>query len=308
VSGLDHVEKVVAGAFHTCALRDDHTVWCWGENADGQLGDPSFTSSARWTPAVVPNLSEVTSLALGFGSTCVTSSGAVLCWGNNLHEVVAPSGSSVRSPRRREGLGYAIEVVSRWGANCVCAVMELEGFLRCWGYNGEGAFGDGTTRSSWAPVQAMGRRPRSVALGDYTTCTAEMNGDVYCFGSNGGHALGTGEDARRRSTPQRLTGLSGAVQVSAGRNSTCAVLSTGEVYCWGEWEGGMVRPDRQRSGTPTPSKLEGLADVVQMTGAYEDGCAVSRDHSLRCWGVNVSGTVGDGTTDFRPEVTLVLAP
>ena len=138
------VQQIVAGESHTCALTTAGAVQCWGNNGNGQLGDGSTTG--RTTPVAVPGLgSGVTALAAGGLHTCaLTTAGAVQCWGYNDYGQLGDGSATHRNtPVAVQGLGSGVTALAA-GAYHTCA-LTTAGAAQCWGNNGYGQLGDGST-------------------------------------------------------------------------------------------------------------------------------------------------------------------
>lgn len=241
VTGLPGPASDVQGADDfTCALLDQR-VYCWGNNDNGKLGDGTTTSHKAATVVVETNgfLDGVKAFGTQFDHSCaVKTSGATWCWGH--HDYGAALGNSSVSdfsPKAVpvQGLPGAAENVGVGGGH-VCAVVD--GGLWCWGGGADGQLGDGKTAASVAPVRVTG-------LGDGVTLVATSrgfegdstcavrSGQLWCWGAGTYFRLGDGQTSPR-STPNRVTTLPATVtQLAGGAFHWCAVLATGEVWCWG---------------------------------------------------------------------------
>ena len=146
------VIAVTAGDGHTCAVTRAGAVWCWGDNRAGQLGDG--TTTTRPTPVAVSGLGDsvVVAVAAGWGHTCaVTSAGAVLCWGSNADGQLGDGTTTDRlTPVVVSGLGNGAAAIAA-APRHTCAVT-CAGGVWCWGWNGSGQLGDGTTTDALTPV------------------------------------------------------------------------------------------------------------------------------------------------------------
>ena len=155
VAGLGTVRNtpVGAGINHSCAINAANRVLCWGTNASGQLGDG--TTPTRLTPVPVSGLNlDVVSLSTNYSQNCaVTSAGAVRCWGYNNNGQLGDGSTTNRLvPVAAAGLTAGItDVTLSWSHSCA---LTSAGYSRCWGSNAVGTFGDGTTNSSYVPVEA----------------------------------------------------------------------------------------------------------------------------------------------------------
>ena len=193
VAGLGSgVADISAGFAHTCAVKTDGSVWCWGDNASGQIGDNSNTP--RLTPAQVTSLGgPAAEVSANNSFTCARrTDGTLWCWGGNTDgELGDGSTTSSLVPNQVASLGNAVAEVSA-GDNGACA-RKTDNSLWCWGSNLEGNVGDGTTlrRLIPVPVTALGNSVVEVSMGVHT-CARELNGTVWCWGHNASGQLGDG--------------------------------------------------------------------------------------------------------------------
>src|SRR5437879_6216812 len=215
VVGLSNAVAVAARGYHSCALLlGDGTVWCWGRNVDGQLGngtrapvDCSPGSCGSSTPVRVGGITGAAAVIAGFYHTCaLLGDGTVQCWGRNAEGQLG-DGSSIgtRAPTRVIGITGALAVSG--GFQHTCALLS-DGTVQCWGRNAEGQLGDGTTTSSSTPVRVGGVTGAvAVSAGILHTCALLANGTVKCWGAvgNGFGQLGNGATTGS-STPVTVTG------------------------------------------------------------------------------------------------------
>ena len=209
---------VAAGDSHSCAILRGGRVKCWGDNRYGQLGDG--TTHRRLTPVDVSGLSRgVTALSLGGRHSCAIVGRVVKCWGGNLFGQVGDGTTRRRLVAVRvagvRGDATAIAV----GDGHSCALTAMSG-LSCWGYNGWGQLGDGTTIDRPRPVGISGLRHgvTAVAAGARHTCVRTTTGNVKCWGFNTFAQLGDGTSFDRL-RPVYVTGLGAATL-------TLSILST----------------------------------------------------------------------------------
>lgn len=289
-----------------CALRCDGSVWCWGVNTHGQLGDE--TTVSRSTPVRVRGLGgPATAIGAGYAHACAVVRGEVRCWGRNLSGALGDGTRTDRSaPVTVQGLGgVAVAVVG--GGLHTCALLE-GGALRCWGANDRGQLGDGTDidRSTPRAVVALDEAAVQLALGQYSTCARLANGEVRCWGFNTFGTLGDGTRSHR-SAPRRVELPEAARDLSLAANHVCAALASGEAWCWGYNVDGALG-DQGTTMRLRPVAARGLSGVVGVAAGGRHTCARSEEGRVRCWGGNERGQLGDGTTTRALQPVDVLDP
>ncbi|MBK9443457.1 MAG: RCC1 repeat-containing protein [Comamonadaceae bacterium] len=227
------VTAVATGQYHTCAIINNGSTQCWGQNYRGQLGIGTLTEFDYRTVPQTSTVSGASALAAGAEFSCAIVAGAVKCWGSNLsgqlgngvteaqpvHVVAIPVGANATAISSRQDHG--------------CAVVN--GAVKCWGHNPSGQLGDGTTLARATPVGVSGlvSGATAVAAGGEHSC-AIVAGAVKCWGSNARGQLGSGGPATPQTTPVNVAGLTtGVTAIAAGSEHTCA-LKGGQVSCWGD--------------------------------------------------------------------------
>ena len=300
---------VAAGRNHTCAVRANGTVACWGDNDFGQIGDGTFGVD-RLVPVTVPGLTHVVALTAGDAHTCALRvTGRVHCWGHNgsgqlgigttvnsVSPVMIPTLTSVKAISAGGGIA----------GSHTCALLA-NSTLRCWGANANGQIGDGTTQQRLSPVVVFGQTSMvAIAAGELHTCALTSTGGVRCWGSNTNGQLGddTQIDHIR---PDDVKGMVFAVALTTGNLHTCALRANASVWCWGE---NLLGQLGNSSTTSSAFRVELLSDLVKnrtvaIAGGFGHTCAVTFSGGARCWGDNSVGQLGNATTISSTTPTVV---
>ena len=189
----------VATATHSVYLRNDGTVWAWGRNSNGQLGDG--TTIDRLTPVQVSGLSSMAAIAAGYDHTvALRNDGTVWAWGNNSNGQLGDGTTTDRlTPVQVSGLSDANVVIIAAGYDHAVALRN-DGTVWAWGSNSNGQIGNGTQTDSTTPVQVSGLSSVTyIAAGVKDTVSLRNDGPVWAWGSNSNGQLGDG------TTTDRLT-------------------------------------------------------------------------------------------------------
>jgi alpha-tubulin suppressor-like RCC1 family protein len=249
VPGLDRVVQLSASSQLTCALREDATVWCFGE-----LRSEGGVRSA--VPVRFEGLAGVAQVGLGPEHHCVLlTDGTARCWGSNLRGQLGDGTTIDRStPTPVLGLTGAVELAV--GASFSCARLR-DGTVSCWGYNGGGTLGVGSTAEAvTTPAPVVGLRGVSrVAAGEFHACALHGDGAVACWGSRRWSQIGDGfsgiGEHQTQPSPVTVPSLVGVRRLAVGRRHSCALLGSGAAWCWGEsYGGGLGTGTNQSHASP----------------------------------------------------------
>jgi len=234
VSGFSGIVAVAAGESHSVALKSDGTVWAWGLNAYGQLGDG--TTAQKTSPvqvgAGVNGFSGIVAIAAGqYFTLALKSDGTVWGWGNNGYGQLGNATTTNSSIPVKSGTVYDVVAIAAGQQHGVA--LRADGTVRDWGYNAYGQLGNGTTNISYVAVQATGvANARAVAAGQNHTLALKNDGTVMAWGYNNNGQLGDGTTIGRLASVL-VNGLAGATSVSGGNHSLAVAPHNGVLLFWG---------------------------------------------------------------------------
>jgi alpha-tubulin suppressor-like RCC1 family protein len=222
---------LTAGFWHSCALTTAEAAYCWGSNLDGALGDGTTTTPRTPTSVATPAGVTFAAVTAGGNHTCgVTAMGVAYCWGENTYGGLGDGTTQQRTTPVlvQAPPGVAFVAVSAGGEH-TCG-LTARGAAYCWGLNGQGQLGDGTTTNRPTPVVVTAQPEISfvtVDAGGFRTCGVAASGATYCWGR------GVFVNGIDRTTPVVVTTPAGVTFATVGVGSwqICALTALGAAYC-----------------------------------------------------------------------------
>jgi alpha-tubulin suppressor-like RCC1 family protein len=298
---------------HACVLLADGTIRCWGNNIWGALGNGTAVDWALERPVPVPvpvvGISTATAVDTGSGHTCaLLADRTVRCWGSNrFGQVGHPSIPGTQDPPQPHpapvqvpGIATANAVAA--GGSLTCALLA-DRTVSCWGGSGHSYPGGGDHRAY--PVEGI-TDVTAITAGDIHACGLLADHRVQCWNYMN---YGPIRDEMGAQLPLPVPAIDDAVAITAGLRHTCALLGDHTIRCWGRNDQGQLgNPTNADTETPVtiPVAVTGISDAIAIAAAGEHTCAQLADHTLRCWGANGAGQLGNGT--LSSEYTANIAP
>ncbi len=298
---------VAAGWGHTCAVTNIGDVYCWGNNEYAQSG---YAPSGSWNlPVRIPGLNDVSEITAGWSHTCaLTSGGKVKCWGYNRDgELGNGEFTDSGTPVEVIGLGTGATSVEA-GDFHTCAISD-DGGVKCWGKNKYGQLGDGTRNNSSIPVVSgnIDSRVSAVAAGWGHTCVLLVHGTVKCWGKNSNGQSGFDPIEGVLLDPHSVAGLDDSVfRISADGSQTCAITILYGLMCWGANDRGELG-DGTLEDRSRPIAVMGMTEgIAEVSAGWNQTCGITTSGRVKCWGWNLFGQLGDGTTVSRTKPVDVI--
>ncbi len=340
------VKFLDAGTGGVCAIRTNQTLWCWGDDEVGSVGDggPTGTGQIRPSPVRVRSghgfLTGMTSVAVGAGTTCARrNDGTAWCWGYNERGQIGDGTTGGAGYIRlfatevKNGHTPLTGVVSITIGGWQDCALRTTHTVWCWGGDYAGQLGDGTygdiNGNRLEPVEV--RTPsgpftnvKAIAAGSIHTCALRTDGTVWCWGFDAYGQLGDGTtgdpDTAAWPYPVEVVGptgghLHGVTGIAAGHGFTCALRNDSSVWCWGDNQYGQLGDGAVGGGSlhirfhPVRVLTANgpLTDVRQIDAGSDHMCARRGDASMWCWGSNGDGQLGTGDATDAHKAVRVLA-
>jgi alpha-tubulin suppressor-like RCC1 family protein len=295
VAGLTGVTAVGAGDDHSVALKSDGSVWTWGGNAVGQLGDG--TTERRLLPVRVSSLPPVSAISTFGGQTSALGlDGTLWIWG------VDPAGSGpILTPRAVSTIAN-VTLVSSGRSHIL--VRRFDGSVWSWGNNFSGELGNGTTIFGTSPARIASLSGVSaLSAGDNFSLAISSDGRVLSWGSDSWGQLGIGATLLS-TTPRNVPALGGVSAVAAGEFHSLALRGDGSVAGWGFGGHGQL------GSAPTtfivaPQTIAGLSGIVAIAAGADHTVALNGQGQVMTLGDGYFGQLGDGTTTARNSPAAV---
>ena len=288
---------------HTCVILLDQSVWCWGGNANGELGQGDTAVYAG--PVKVKNLASINRIAVGGAHTCaVNANNDLYCWGRNTSGQI---GNAVVTPALLPQLILS-GVTSKLALGSVhTCIIKTDGKPYCRGANSNGQLGSGNLISTTAPGAAIAGLTSLVEItaGAFFTC-ARTATTISCWGRNAAGELGIG-NTTQQTTPQVVPGLTNVSAFRAGSSHVVAITPGGN-YMWGPDGHGQFGDGLLTSIVSSPVLVPGIAGFTKFGVSDQGTCGLTATSQMSCWGDNAYGELGDGTTNQSSVPVAVAWP
>ncbi|MFT3766507.1 MAG: hypothetical protein QM820_13490 [Minicystis sp.] len=301
--GISDFVSLDVGNNHSCALRENGSVWCWGANTRGQIGDG--TNNNATSPTAVVDPGPWLSVSAGVEFSCAVKGDHTLwCWGLDTSRQLG-DGKTTNSnvPVQEKTLATDWAQVTA-GSAYACGV-KLDGKRSCWGTNSLGQGADGTvnaitqpnafdTATTWAHIEA----------GDLAACALRTDGTLWCWGDGSlGQTAQPGAEGPLLMPAQVGTDTDWKT-IASGLRFGCGLRADNRIYCWGNASRAALGIGFA-SDRSDPTLVGADTDWADVDVQLDDGCAIKTNGDLYCWGRNVLGTLGDGTTITRTAPTQI---
>ncbi len=317
---------------HALALKKDGTVWAWGNNKSGQLGDGSF--DYKNNPVQVKGIEGITAISCGEKfSLALKNDGTVWTWGENkFGQLGIGTNSDSNIPIKINNLEGIIFIAAETMSSIA---LKNDGTVWTWGNNHFGQLGDGTNTKTNIPVKVnVLNDVVLIAGGGVHSLALKKDGSVWSWGSNFWGQLGDGTK-QDNNKPIQVKGLTGVITIKGGSAYSMAIKNDGTAWAWGANHGGQLGDSSiswheayneylAKHGTlaslaspgvisggrsinsNTPVKVSGLKNIIGICAGTNHSMAIKNDGSLWIWGENGNGQLGIAHPPFFTNVPIKL--
>ena len=309
IAGGTNWKQVSTGGNHIAAIKTDGTLWTWGYNNSGQMGDNTVVmkSSPVQTVAGGTNWKQVSTG--GNHIAAIKTDGTLWLWGNNM--LFATLGDNTLT--QRSSPVQTIAGGTNWKqvscGNDHTSAIKTDGTLWNWGYDSYGQLGDNTIVTKSSPVQtiAVGTNWKQVSSGSYRTAAIKTDGTLWSWGNNSYGALGDNTIVSKSSPVQTVAGGTNWKQVSVGASQTVAIKTDGTLWSWGLNNNGNLGDNTIVSKSSPVQTVAGGTNWKQVSVGASQTVAIKTDGTLWSWGLNIYGHLGDNTLTTRSSPVQTIA-
>ena len=309
VAGLQtRYVQIVSASASTAARKADGSVWCWGINSWGQLGNGDYgagtTSYNKSSPGSVLGGHSFTSLAGGdVNCLALKADGSVWGWGyNNYGQLGTGVTNSAVSPVSVVGGHSFVNIAA---GDSFGMALKADGSVWAWGYGTSGQLGDNTIVSKSSPVSVVGGHSfTAISAGGAFSLALKSNGSVWAWGTGTNGQLGDGTTVGK-SSPVAVTGGHSFVNIWAGSAYALARKADGSVWAWGTGTSGQLG-DNTTADKSSPVSVVGGHSFVAICAGLAYSFGLKANGNLWAWGANTPGTLGDGTTVGKSSPISVI--
>jgi len=302
--------SVDGGADHSCGIRVNGTLWCWGRNDHGQLTElRTGADLERPEPTQVGTREDWVTVSTQASTACaLTEAGELWCWGANTYgqlasPIVSPGFSD--QPTQIAGSWTGVSV----GGRHVCALDPL-GKAWCWGSGEQGQLGANSADSSATPLPVLGDHTwKAISAGLVSNCAIDDVDQVWCWGSPDWGKLGTGPSPPVTLMPVPVVGSERYAQISLGAEFGCGVTLDRRMRCWGRGDDGQIGDgSKNERDAPTLVGQDEIVDWVEVGAGERHACARRATGDILCWGHNGSLELASEMGATRSVPTAIAQP
>jgi alpha-tubulin suppressor-like RCC1 family protein len=314
IAGGTNWKQVECGGAHTAAIKTDGTLWTWGYNGYGQLGDNTNVAKSSPVTTVAGGTNWKQVATGGFHTAAIKTDGTLWSWGSNSSGELGDNTAVAKSsPVQVSGGGTnwkQVALIGQGGPTSQTLAIKTDGTLWSWGYNAYGQLGDNTTVAKSSPVQVSGGGTnwKQVATGTSShTAAIKTDGTLWTWGYNGYGQLGDNTTVNKSSPNTTIAGGTNWKQVAAASSGyTAAIKTDGTLWTCGYNFHGQLGNNSTVSKSSPNTTIAGGTNWKQVSCGPPATAAIKTDGTLWTWGYNL-GQLGDNTTVAKSSPVTTVA-
>jgi alpha-tubulin suppressor-like RCC1 family protein len=281
-----------------CAIKNNGSLWCWGADTNGQLGNGSGTTADQISPSAVTSTLPWSQITSGATHSCgIKNDGTGWCWGAGGNGQLGNNASSSQTAPVQI-YGPLIWASLGAGGNMTCGIAsDRSGW--CWGSDSNGTLGNGTvlTADLNAPSKINSDGGwMQISPSDNYACGIKLDGTAWCWGDAGNGRLGNGLTGGTFASPIKVLDPGPWIYIDTGANSTCGLKADGSAWCWGESNQGQIGNAATSGIYSLPVPVLGGGPWMSLSVGNTSVCGMKQDKSVWCWGIDSNGQLGNGPT------------
>jgi alpha-tubulin suppressor-like RCC1 family protein len=311
IGGITDWCQVSVGGYHSLALRSNGTLWSWGGNFFGNLGDGTTINSSS-PVSVVGGFTDWCQISGGGShSLALRSNGTLWSWGAGGFGRLG-TGTTITRSSPVSVIGGFTDWCQVSAGREHSVALRSNGTLWSWGRGSFGRLGDGTTINRSSPVSVVGgftdwcQVSGGGGSGGFHNLALRCNGTLWSWGFGSAGQLGDGTTIDRSSPVSVVGGFTDWCQVSGGRNHSLALRSNGTLWSWGRGSNGQLGDGTTISKSSPVSVVGGITDWCQVSAGDYLTLALRSNGTIWGWGCNSYGSLGDGTTISKSSPVSVV--
>jgi len=295
--------NIALAANHSIALNTDGTIWSWGNNSRGQLGDGTTTS--KTSPVKIQSDTNFIAVTTGFEHVmAIQNNGTLWAWGYNNNGQLGNGTNTNSSTPIQIGTDDSWATIAAGEYHNIA--LKANGTLWAWGKNVNGQLGDGTVISKNSPIQiGTDNTWTSIAIGANYSLALKADGTLWAWGVNLNGQIGDGTTSQRTS-PIQIGTDNTWIKIVAGASHTIGLKSNGTLWAWG-WNSSSQLGDGTITQRSSPVQIGTDNKWINISASSINSSAVKSDGTLWAWGSNLSGQYGNGTTTNSSTPVIVAS-
>ncbi len=297
-TGPNNFTQVSMGLNFACGIKGDRTAWCWGTDADGQLGNGAATTGTQHNPVVVNGGSVWTQISAGGSHACgIQTDGNIYCWGDGGSGQLGTAAGPNTQPVVITQPGPWVSVAA--GGYSTCGI-KADGSAWCWGDQNNGRLGNGLTASvavnTPTPVLEPGPWVKLSRSGDHT-CGIKLDGSAWCWGAAIYGKLGNGTTTPNIGKAQRVVDSGPWIDIETAPidHHSCGIKYDGTLWCWGNDSSDQLGNGASSTSRSSPARVLDSGPWAAVTLGVNMTCGLKADGSAWCWGSDTNGRLGNGS-------------